>query len=159
ATIEAVSPTDPNIGLYSFSWTDQNGTVLSTENQLSITEEGRYFITITSAACKVSATTFAGPSIEVEVTPSAEVACLGQTVTYTPDIPLSGSWSYQKAGESERTPLGELFTLNLDTDILDGTGEYTVFFNVEDEQRPGCSVEESFPLLVREGPGFTLTKL
>src|SRR5690606_19798710 len=108
---------------------------------------------------KVSATTFAGPSIEVEVTPSAEVACLGQTVTYTPDIPLSGSWSYQKAGESERTPLGELFTLNLDTDILDGTGEYPVFFNVEDEQRPGCSVEESFPLLVREGPGFTLTKL
>lgn len=159
ATIEAVSPTDPNIGLYSFSWTNQAGTVLSTQNQLSITEEGRYFITITSAACKVSATTFAGPSIEVEVTPSSSVACLGETVTYTPDIPLSASWSYQKAGQTQRTSLGVFFTLNLDTDNLDGTGDYTIFFNAEDELRPGCSVEESFPLLVQESAGFTLTKI
>lgn len=159
ATIEAVSPTDPNIGSYSFSWTNQAGTELSNQNQFSITEEGRYFITITSAACTVSATTFAGPSIEVEVTPSSTIACLGETVTYTPDIPLSAAWSYQKAGQTQRTPLGDFFTLNLDTDNLEGTGEYTIFFNAEDEERPGCSVEESFPLIVQESAGFTLTKI
>jgi hypothetical protein len=159
ATIEAVSPNDPNFNQYSFSWTNQAGTELSSQNQLSITEEGRYFITITSAACKVSATTYAGPSIEVEVTPSANVACLGQTVSYTPDTPISALWSYQKAGQASRTPLGELYSLNLDTDDLEGIGDYTIFFNAEDEQRPGCSVEKSFPLKVNEGAAFALTKI
>ena len=161
-TITAVSDDpayNPNFSQYSFVWTNQAGAVVSRQNELTITEEGRYFVRVTTPACFVDATTFAGPSIEVEVTPSATVACLGQTVNYTPDVPINASWSYQKAGQSNRTPLGKSFGLSLDTDELEGLGNYTIFFNAEDENNPGCSVEQSFPLEVNEGAVFTLTKL
>ncbi len=161
-TITAVSPDpahNPNFSQYSFRWTNQAGTVVSTQNELTITEEGRYFVRVTTPACSVDATTFAGPSIEVEVSPSTTTACLGQTVSYTPDVPINASWSYQKAGQSTRTPLGKSFGLNLDTDDLEGLGDYTIFFNAEDENNPGCSVEQSFPLQINEGAAFTLTKV
>ncbi|MEX2595264.1 MAG: hypothetical protein WD426_21055 [Anditalea sp.] len=158
-TIQAVNPDDPNIDQYNFSWLNEDRVEIGTQNTLEITEEGRYFIKIISAACEVEATTYAGPSIEVEVTPSTTVACLRQTVSYTPDTPISALWSYQKAGQSQRIPLGEFFTLNLDTEDLEGTGDYTIFFNAEDERRPGCSVEKSFPLKVNEEASFTLTKI
>src|SRR5690606_15220962 len=150
---------NPNFSEFSFEWRNQNGDIISTQNEAPISEEGRYFVKITTPACTVEATTFAGPSIEVEVTPSTTVACLGQTVTYTPDIPISASWSYQKAGQSQRTPLGQLFNLNLDTDNLEGLGDYTIYFNAEDQNNPGCSVEQSFPLTINEGASFTLAKI
>jgi hypothetical protein len=161
-TITAVSDDpalNPNFSEFSFQWTNQAGTVVGTQNELTITEEGRYFVRVSSPACAVEATTFAGPSIEVEVTPSATVACLGQTVNYVSDIPINASWSYQKAGQSNRTPLGKSFGLNLDTDDLEGLGDYTIFFNAEDENNPGCSVEQSFPLQINEGAVFNLTKI
>ncbi len=150
---------NPNFSEFSFRWTNQAGTVISTQNEVTITEEGRYFVRVTTPACAVEATTYAGPSIEVEVTPSTTVACLGQTVSYTPDIPINASWSYQKSGQSARTPLGNFYSLNLDTDDLEGLGDYTIFFNAEDANNPGCSVEQSFPLRINEGPAFTLTKI
>lgn len=150
---------NPNFSDFTFRWTNQAGAVVGTENALTITEEGRYFVRVTSSACAVEATTYAGPSIEVEVSPSTTTACLGQTVTYTSDIPINASWSYQKAGQSSRTPLGKSFGLTLDTDDLEGLGDYTIFFNAEDANNPGCSVEQSFPLQINEGAVFTLTKL
>lgn len=150
---------NPNFSQFSFRWTNQAGDVVSTQNELTITEEGRYFVRVTTPACFVEATTYAGPSIEVEVTPSTTVACLGQTVNYTPDVPINASWSYQKSGQSNRTPLGKSYGLNLDTDDLEGLGDYTIFFNAEDENNPGCSVEQSFPLQINEGAAFTLTKI
>lgn len=161
-TITAVSDDpahNPNFSEFSFRWTNQAGMVVSTQNELTITEEGRYFVRITTPACSVDATTYAGPSIEVEVTPSTTVACLGQTVNYTSDIPINASWSYQKAGQTNRTPLGKSFDLNLNTNDLEGLGEYTIFFNADDEDNPGCSVEQSFPLQINEGAIFTLTKI
>lgn len=158
-TIYAVSLTDPNFDRYTFEWLNADRTVIGRENALSITEEGRYFIRIISTACTVEATTYAGPPLEVEVSPSTNVACLGQTVTYSPDTPISASWSYQKAGQSERTVLGEFFTLNLNTGDLEGLGDYTIFFSAADEKFPDCPVELSFPLQVNEGAEFTLTKL
>lgn len=161
-TITAVSDDpalNPNFAQFNFVWTNQVGDVVSRQNEVTLTEEGRYFVRVTTPACTVDATTFAGPSIEVEVTPSATVACLGQTVIYTPDVPINASWSYQKAGQTSRTPLGKSFGLNLDTDELEGLGDYTIFFNAEDENNPGCSVEQSFPLQVNEGAAFTLTKI
>src|SRR5690606_19799553 len=111
-TITAVSDDpayNPNFSQFSFQWTNQSGTVVSTQNELTITDEGRYFVRVTTPACSVDATTFAGPSIEVEVAPSTTVACLGQSVSYSPDIPINASWSYQKAGQSARTSLGKSF--------------------------------------------------
>ncbi|HLW21011.1 MAG TPA: hypothetical protein VKX33_11820, partial [Cyclobacteriaceae bacterium] len=161
-TITAVSDDpalNPNFSEFNFQWTNQAGTVVSTQNEVTITEEGRYFVTVSTPACSVGATTFAGPSIEVDVTPSTTIACLGQTVTYSPDVPINASWSYQKAGQSARTPLGKSFSLNLNTDNLEGLGDYTIFFNAEDANNPGCSVEQSFPLQINEGAEITLTKI
>ena len=161
-TITAVSDDpafNPNFSQFSFRWTNQAGAVVSTQNELTITEEGRYFVRVTTPACSVDATTFAGPSIEVEVSPSTTVACLGQTVNYVSDIPINAAWSYQKAGQSTRTPLGKSFGLSLNTDNLEGLGDYTIFFNAEDENNPGCSVEQSFPLQINEGAVFNLTKI
>jgi|SRR5690554_1596060 len=161
-TITAVSDDpalNPNFSQFSFRWTNEAGRELSTQNELTITEEGRYFVVVSTPACSVGATTFAGPSIEVEVTPSTTTACLGQTVTYTPDVPISASWSYQKSGQTNRTSLGKFFTLSLDTDNLEGLGDYTIYFNAEDANNPGCSVEQSFPLQINEGASFRLTKI
>nr|MBI1229809.1 hypothetical protein [Cytophagales bacterium] len=158
--LQALDTTDPNFSRFQIEWFRVEGQVLGRENTFLATEPGRYFVKVISAVCEAVGSTFLGPSIEVNVTASANRACLGQTVSYTPDAPFRGRWSYQMAGQSERTLIEESFALALNTQNLEGVGQYTVFFNVDDPERPGCSVEQSFNLTVEEGAGsFTLNKI
>ena len=158
--LQALDTTDPSYTNFEIEWFQVDGQVLGRENTFLATEPGRYFVKVISAVCEAVGSTFLGPSIQVDVTASATRACLGQTVNYTPDAPFLGRWSYQKAGQTGRTSLEESFALALNTQNLEGLGQYTIFFNVDDPERPGCSVEKSFNLNVEEGAGsFTLTKL
>lgn len=158
--LQALDTDDPNFGNYSFEWFGPSGEIVGTENTYLATEPGMYTVRVVSPACEAVGSTFLGPSIQVDVTASAVLACLGQTVSYTPDSPIMGIWSYQKDGESSRTVLGDSYTLDLNTSDLDGIGQYTVYFNVDDPERPGCSVEKSFDLDVQEGAGdFTLNRV
>lgn len=157
--LQALDPNDPDFSDYQIEWYRVADQVISTENTFMATEPGRYYVRVFSSACEAIGSTFLGPSIEVNVISSARRACLGQTVSYTPDAPFLGRWAYQKLGQSERTFLEESFTLALNTRNLEGLGQYTIFFNVDDPDRPGCSVEKKYDLNVEEGAGsFTLNK-
>lgn len=157
-TLQALDPVDAGSGRYTIEWLNPANTVLGTGNTYVATEPGRYYAKVTSIACEAVATTFVGPSISVSVQASSTVACLGSTVNYRPDAPYLASWFYQKEGATERTFLENAFELALNTDDLEGLGNYTVFFSVEDTERPGCNVEQSFALQVRDAPEFVLTK-
>ncbi|MCC5936203.1 MAG: hypothetical protein JJU34_02870 [Lunatimonas sp.] len=158
--LTAIDPNEPNFANFSFEWYRNPGQVLGTGNTFTATQPGRHYVRVISQACEVTASAFVGPSIEVQVRASTQRACLGQTVNYTPDIPVLARWAYQKQGETATTSLGDSFALELNTNALDGPGLYTVFFNVDDPDRPGCSVEQRFNLEVQEGAGdFSLTKV
>ncbi|WP_158859599.1 hypothetical protein [Lunatibacter salilacus] len=158
--LQALDTTDPNYSNFQIEWFRVNGQVLGRENTFLATEPGRYYVKVISAVCEAVGSTFLGPSIQVDVTASATRACLGQTVDYTPDAPFLGRWSYQKVGQTERTFMEESFTLALNTQNLEGLGQYKIFFSVDDSERPGCSVEKEFNLNVEEGAGFfTVNKI
>ncbi|MFC4872728.1 hypothetical protein [Negadavirga shengliensis] len=158
-TLQALDPDDPNFSRYSFEWLDTSNNVLGTENTFETNRAGRYYVKVSSIACEAVASTYVGPSIQVEVEASTTVACLGETVNYKPDSPYLAEWSYQMEGQSERTFLEQSYNLALDTDELEGLGTYTIFFNVDDPERPGCSVEKSFGLEVRDAPQFRVVKI
>lgn len=158
-TLQALEPVDANSGRYTIEWLNPSNIVIGTGNTYIATEPGRYYAKVSSLACEAVATTFVGPSISVNVVPSTSVACLGSTVNYRPDAPYLASWFYQKNGSPEKTFIENAYELALDTDALEGVGAYTVYFSIEDPERPGCSVEYSFDLEVRDAPDFTVTKV
>lgn len=158
-TLQALDPNDANFGSYTIEWLNPANTVLGTGNTIIVSEPGRYYAKASSLACEAVASTFVGPSIEVEVVGSSSTVCLGGTVTYTPDVPILAEWSYQKNGQAGRISLGRSFELDLGTGDLDGLGDYQIFFTAEDPDYPDCNVEESFDLRVRKAPEFTLVKV
>lgn len=158
-TVTALDPNVPNNENFNVEWQDVNATPVGTGNTFTTNVPGRYFAIASSAFCTAVGSTFIGPSIEVEVAASATTACLGETVTYTPNSPITATWSYQRADQNTRTELGNFFELSLQTNDLEGIGQYTIFFNAADPQRPDCNVEHSFPLDVRENASFSLIKL
>lgn len=155
-TLTALDPNDPNLANFTIEWTDLAGNPIGSGNSIVTNTPGRYIVYVSSVACQVAGSTFVGPSLEVELTQSATNACLGETVIFTPDVPVNGLWSYQKSDQVTRTELGNFFELFLDTEDLDGLGDYTIFFNVEDTERPGCSVEKQRNLTVRENASFDI---
>ncbi|WP_114748961.1 hypothetical protein [Pleomorphovibrio marinus] len=158
--MQAIATDDPNFGRYTFEWFNRNGTILGTENIFETNQPGRYYVKVSSEACEATGSTYAGPSIQVGVSASTRNACLGQTVSYRPDTPYLANWAYQKNGQAERVSLGRSFELDLDTeDDLEGLGDYTIFFNVEDPERPGCSIEMTFDLEVSDAAQLTVNKL
>lgn len=158
--LQALDTNDPDFSSYAIEWISGSGQALGTGNTYLATEPGTYRARVISDVCEATGSTFIGPSIEVNVIPSATRVCLGQTVSYTPDAPFLGRWSYQKEGQSERVFLEESFTLALNSRDLEGLGKYNIFFNVEDPDRPGCSVEKKFDLTVEENAGsFTVNKI
>ncbi|HSJ68978.1 MAG TPA: hypothetical protein VK921_14940 [Anditalea sp.] len=154
--LTALDPNDPNLNNFSIEWTDVAGNAVGSGNTIFTNTPGRYIANVSSNACKISGSTFVGPSLEVELAQTATSACLGQKVTFTPDVPVNGMWSYQKTGQTSRTELGNYFVLELETDELEGIGDYTIFLNVVDEERPGCSVEKQRNLTVTENASFEI---
>ncbi|MBT0811470.1 hypothetical protein KIH41_09285 [Litoribacter ruber] len=157
--LEALNPADPNFSLYTIQWLDAGENIIGTGNTIEVDEPGRYFASISSGFCEAVAEVIVRPSLEVEVTPSTDTACLGATVNYTPDVPISIDWYYQKEGQPARTFIESSFELNLNTNDLEDIGEYIISFEAEDPNRPGCPVSDSFALLVESAPELNITKL
>ncbi|MFC4872730.1 gliding motility-associated C-terminal domain-containing protein [Negadavirga shengliensis] len=169
ATLElvAVDPEDPSIDEYVFEWVNAAGEIVGNENVLEVTEESIYTVTVAYAlpdgqdpatfeTCPVTQSVFVGPAFEFEITQSDEEVCYGETVTFSPDTPVTGVWSIQLEGSDERLSLGESQELELNTGDLEGPGDYEVYFLTEDPLDSTCAVEKTVALRVNPLPDFEI---
>ncbi|WP_209332068.1 gliding motility-associated C-terminal domain-containing protein [Lunatimonas salinarum] len=161
----AVDPEDPRIDEYVFQWVNAAGDILGDQNILEVTEESIYTVTVAYRvpedvdpelfqACPVSRSVFVGPPFEFEIDQSAEEVCLGETVNFTPNTPVAGSWSIQLQGSSDRIALSDTLALTLETSILEEAGDYELFFLTADPLDSTCVFERSAFLRVNAGPAF-----
>ncbi|MCC5936205.1 MAG: gliding motility-associated C-terminal domain-containing protein [Lunatimonas sp.] len=163
----AVDPDDPRIDEYVFQWVNAAGEILGDQNILEVTEESIYTVTVAYRvpedvdpemfqACPVTGSVFVGPPFEFEIDQSAEEVCLGETVSFTPNTPVSGSWSIQLQGSTDRIALSDTLALTLDTRILEQAGDYELFFLTADPLDSTCVFERSAFLRVNGGPAFDI---
>jgi len=164
----AVDPEDPRLSEYEFVWENAAGEIIGDANELQVTEESIYTVTVSYAlpegadeeifeTCPVSQSVFVGPPFEFELEQSAEEVCYGEDVTFNPDTPVSGLWSIRPAGEGEYEILGDTEVLEFNTGDLEGPGSFDLLFQARDPQDSTCTVERTASLLVNPIPEFTLS--
>lgn len=167
--LTAVDPDDPDLENYSFVWVNAAGDTLGNENTLRVTEESIYTVTVAHRlpagadpelfqSCPATRSVFVGPAFEFEIAQTAEEVCLGETVTFSPDTPVSGNWFALMEGAEESIALGEFFELELSTDDLPSPGNYEIIFRTSDPLDSTCTVEKSMELLVNPLPEWIITR-
>ncbi|PRY85438.1 hypothetical protein [Mongoliibacter ruber] len=161
-TVQAIPNTTPQIDQYTFEWTNAAGVPVGNTNELTVTQEGPYFISLffTNSEggqdCLITGSTYVGPPDDFTLSIQQDEACEGEFVQVTADTPFRGDWTVLKQGETQRLDLGNSFSLTIDTENdLDGPGNYTVFFSVANPQNPACSSERSIPFSIKEGPKYS----
>lgn len=165
--LTAVDPDDPELENYNFVWTNAAGDSLGNENTLTVSEESIYTVTVAYQApagadpdlfqtCPATQSVFVGPSFQFEIDQTAEEVCLGETVTFSPDTPVSGNWFALLEGSSERLDLGKFFELELSTNDLRAAGNYEIIFQTSDPLDSTCTVEKTIDLLVNPLPDFQI---
>jgi WD40 repeat protein len=167
--LTAVDPDDPELENYTFVWLNAAGDTLGTENALQVTEESIYTVTVAYRlpdgadpemfqTCPATQSVFVGPAFQFEIDQTAEEVCLGETVTFIPDTPVSGNWFALMDGAEERIALGEFFELELSTDDLPAPGSYEIIFQTADPLDSTCMVEKTMELLVNPLPEWIITQ-
>ncbi|MBD8490190.1 gliding motility-associated C-terminal domain-containing protein [Echinicola sp. CAU 1574] len=168
-TLTAIDGYDPSEGLYNFEWINSAGEILgdSTSNSIDVTEESIYTVTVnhvipagadsTFQSCPATASVFVGPAFDFEVNQDAESSCYEENyITFAPDTPVSGEWSYQLQGSNDTpTILGEGYEWEVNVEELPGPGTYDIIFRADDPILPGCVVEKRVELLVSPLPELT----
>lgn len=161
----AVDPEDPRLNEYIFIWENAAGEIVGDRNVLEVTEESIYTVTVayrlpegetmeTFQTCPVSRSVFVGPAFDFEIDQNEEEVCYGETVVFTPNTPVNGSWSIQLLGTSDRIALPDTLQLTLNTGDLEVPGEYELFFLTADPLNSDCPVERSTTLLVSPPADF-----
>ncbi|EON76895.1 hypothetical protein ADIS_2556 [Lunatimonas lonarensis] len=161
----AVDPDDPRLDEYVFEWVNAAGEIVGDQNVLEVTEESIYTVTVAYRlpedadpemfqTCPVSRSVFVGPPFDFDIDQSEEEVCLGETVTFTPNSPVSGSWSIHREGSQDRISLPDTLQLTLNTAILGEAGDYELFFLTSDPLDETCLFERSAFLRVNAGPQF-----
>ncbi|EPR68426.1 T9SS type B sorting domain-containing protein [Cyclobacterium qasimii] len=171
-TLVAVDPEDPRLGEYYFRWVNAAGVVVGSSNELTVTEESIYTVLVAYIipeefesededdvyqTCPVSQSVFVGPPFEFTIEQSAEAVCYGDTVSLSPDTPVSGTWSIRNGSDGEYSLIGESQELELNTGDLDGPGSYELLFQTADPLNSNCLVERTATLEVTGLPEFSVT--
>lgn len=165
--LTAVDPNDPELENYTFVWINAAGDTLGAENTLTVSDESIYTVTVAHKlpagadpelfqSCPATQSVFVGPAFQFEIDQTAEEVCLGETVTFTPDTPVSGNWFALIEGASERIALGEFFELELSTNDLPDPGRYEIIFQTSDPLDSTCTVEKTMELLVNPLPQWQI---
>jgi hypothetical protein len=166
-TLVAVDPEDPRLGEYEFIWENAAGEIVGNTNELEVTEESIYTVTVAYAlpdgadqelfeTCPVSQDVFVGPPFEFELEQSADEVCFGELVSFNPDTPVSGLWSIRASPDGAYSILGETQVLELNTGELDGPGVFELLFQTQDPLDSTCAVERTIPLTVNPLPDFAI---
>ena len=106
--------------------------------------------------CPVSQSVFVGPPFEFTIEQSDTAVCYGDLVNFSPDTPVSGTWSIRKGSDGEYSLIGESQELELNTGDLDGPGSYELLFQAADPLNSNCIVERSATLQVNGLPEFSV---
>ena len=168
-TLVAVDPDDPRIGEYIFRWVNAAGIVVGNSNELTVTEESIYTVLVAYdipeefrdedeeyQTCPVSQSVFVGPPFEFTIDQSAAAVCYGDSVSFSPDTPVSGTWSIRLGTEAEYSVIGETQELSLNTGDLEGPGTYELLFQTADPLNSNCTVERTATLEVTGLPEFSV---
>ncbi|MEX2591581.1 MAG: gliding motility-associated C-terminal domain-containing protein [Anditalea sp.] len=168
-TLTAIEDYEDSEGLYTFEWTNAAGEVFPSTNSIEVTEESIYTVTVSHVnpggedilSCPATTSVFVGPVFEFEMTQTEEESCYEENyITFAPDTPVSGEWSYQLQGSTEPpTPLGEGFEIELNVETLPEAGLYDIIFITEDPILDNCLVEKRTELLVHPLPDFTIDEI
>jgi len=166
-TLVAVDPEDPRIAEYAFQWENAAGLVVGNSNELTVTEESIYTVIVAYAlpagedpevfqSCPVSQSVFVGPPFEFTIEQSSAAVCYGDSVRFSPDTPVSGTWSIRLGTDGEYTLIGETQELGLNTEDLEGPGSFELLFQTADPLNSNCIVERTATLQVNGLPEFSV---
>lgn len=161
-TIQAINPATPNLDQFTFEWRDAGGNVVGTQNDLVVTQEGRYAVSLYftnnqgGQDCLIEGDTFVGPLDDFTINVPSDQVCQGEIISITTDTPVAGDWSYIKDNDGNRVFIANSFNLELDTDNLQGPGDYQLIFTIVNPNNPTCGSERIANLRVDRSPQFTL---
>jgi hypothetical protein len=163
ALLTAINPLNQNVADYAFEWRNSEDLVIGSGNELSVFEEGYYFVTVFLAnqpgvqTCIVNGTTYVGQPVDFQLNISNPRVCEGDGLEITVDTPLTGSWEIQKEGESDWTDFGTGYSLSLNTlTDLTGPGNYRAVFKVQSDRYPDCLSQRVIDFEVNQGPVFEI---
>ncbi|SMD43433.1 hypothetical protein SAMN00777080_2025 [Aquiflexum balticum DSM 16537] len=164
AIITAINPNTPNIGSYIFEWRNPAGVLVGDQNELTVHEEGQYFITLYlsnssgGTDCQINGNTYVGPPRDFSLLISNDQICQGNSINISVDTPLIGEWLIQKVGVSPLNSVGTAYELTLDSETdLDGPGNYRVVFRNQDDQYPNCVSERDIYFSIHERVEFNIS--
>lgn len=161
AILTAINPSTPNINQYTFEWTNSSGDIIGNQNELSVADEGYYFISLflTNSSggtdCQINGGTYVGPPRDFQLLINSPEVCMGANVELGLDTPIPGQWLVQKIGETDLIDFGTAFSLSLDSEEdLFGSGNYRAVFRAEDSQYPDCISERDINFIIKDQAEF-----
>lgn len=158
--ITAIDPNTPNIDEYSIIWMDVLGNEITTGNTILAYYEGYYKVEIFllnsegGQDCLITGFTYVGPPLDFKLLQSSEEICLGESIEFSLDVPISGEWFIRKDTETEVKSLGEGFEKSILPEEINGTGYFEVSFRAIDPEFPDCKSERRKFFFVNEPPKF-----
>jgi hypothetical protein len=163
AILTAINPLNQNVSDYAFEWKNLDDEIIGSTNEISVFEEGFYFVTISLAnqpgiqTCIVNGATYVGQPLDFQLNISNPRVCEGDELEITVDTPLTGAWEIQKEGESNWMNFGTGYSLTLNTlEDLTGPGNYRAVFKVQSDRYPNCISQRVIAFEVNPGPGFEI---
>ena len=164
--LTAINPATPNINQYTFEWTNSSGDIIGNQNELSVEDEGFYFISLflTNSSggtdCQINGGTYVGQPRDFRLMINVPEVCMGETVELALDTPISGQWLIQKIGETDLIEFGNAFSLSLDSEEdLFGPGNYRAVFRALDSQYPDCVSERDISFSLKNQAEFTYSNI
>ncbi|MBW3467175.1 gliding motility-associated C-terminal domain-containing protein [Arthrospiribacter ruber] len=160
-TLRALDPSTVGLADYSFEWTDENGVVVSTDNELLVDDEGefqvKYFLpnSLGEAECENILTTQVRFAVDFELDVNGVNFCPGNVVVASAEPQAQGRWYYQTAGEPE-VFINQSSFLQLSTANLPGFGDYTLIFELVNENNPSCVIRKTHDFSFGQNPQFRI---
>lgn len=160
-TLRALDPGTPSLENYTFEWVDENGEVVSTENEFTVDQQGdfqvRYFLENSEgiAECENILNTQVSFSLDFELDVNGTTFCPGNAIIATSDPQLIGRWYYQKEGD-DRVFINQSNFLQLPTADLPGFGNYTLIFELVNANNPTCIETDTHSFTYGQNPLFRI---
>jgi hypothetical protein len=146
--IRAIDPSSSNFSNYQFEWKNEEGTIVSTSNTLTTSEDGVFSVvffienSLGERTCEFSRTTNISNISTISIESSGTGVCVDGEISFQTNPQLVGEWFIQKKGDPTIQSFGKSNSLTIrpGSDLID-FGDYEVSFLLENPSNPTCSPE------------------